>query len=204
MDELFRMSDAELLVWLSNFIAIGTANQTTLKFTPAEIAELTALYNDLGVKVNAKLAAVEASRAATETAKTVRDNNLDKISYYNKTFKLDKDVTKALIEQLGLKPDAARTSPPPTEPLELNAAGFDNGINRLKWKRNGNKPNTQFVIEAMIGNATEFSQIGVTTKTEFEHLNQKPGVQVIYRVKAVRTGRESIYSNEFVLYRKAV
>ena len=202
MEELYKMSDADLLVWLTNFIAVGTTNAGDLTLTPAQLLELNNLRDTLQAAVNAKVAAADAYKAAVETARVDRDSNIDKISFYNKLFKLNK-VKTSLIEELGLKPDSKRTSTPPTEPLDLVSEGFDNGINRLRWKRNGNKPATQFVIEAMIGDAKEFVQIGVTTKTEFEHQHQKPGVQIIYRVKAVRAGRESVYSNESMLYRKA-
>lgn len=38
--------------------------------------------------------------------------------------------------------------------LKMVALGPDTGPNIINWKRNGNKPSIQFVIEAGIGTAT--------------------------------------------------
>ncbi len=77
-----------------------------------------------------------------------------------------------------------------------------NGNNELRWNRNGDKPNTIFVIEAQIGEATEWTYVDSTAETKYTHTNQKPGTQIAYRVKATRKGESSPWSAVAVAYFK--
>jgi len=96
------------------------------------------------------------------------------------------DVTPSLI--------AAQT------PTDLIVQGASSGTNALKFNRNGNKTGTIFIIEAKIGAATGYAMVGTTTKTNFNHTGQTPGVKAMYRVRAQRGDQFSDYSNEAVVY----
>jgi hypothetical protein len=78
--------------------------------------------------------------------------------------------------------------------------GYDNGTNALTGKRNGNAPGTQFVIEAMIGAATAYALVDIVTTTKYDYRNQKPGVRVVYRVRARKSGNTSDPSNQAIVY----
>ena len=83
---------------------------------------------------------------------------------------------------MGINPRVGtRTHGEPKTPDGLTAQGYAEGTNALLWNRNGNKPNTIFVIEAQIGDAPGFVQVGSTGATRFRHTGQTPGVRVLYR-----------------------
>ena len=91
-------------------------------------------------------------------------------------------------------------SEPTAQPTSLLASPDSSGVNSLAWNRNGNKPATTFVIEAMLGASTTFEQIGTTTKTRFDHTGQTPGVKATYRVTAERADISSLPSQSVTVY----
>ena len=101
---------------------------------------------------------------------------------------------------MGLQVSDGATSPPPAEPTDLTVTPNASGFNELKWKRNGNKPNTVFIVEAQVDGAGDWVQVGAVTETTFVHENQIPGKQIAYRVKARRDKRESVWSGTAVAY----
>jgi len=198
---IYPLNNADFLVWLVNFINIATANKAALDLSNDDLTELTGLQTSLEEKVNDNQAKHEAAQAATVAMQEERDEVNRKVSYYNKIFKADSGISNSLIESLGLNANTDGFTPTiPVEPTDLVAEGRSNGINYLKFNRNGNKSAVNFIIEAKIGDSADYVFVAVTTKTRFEHKNQTPGVRVFYRVKAVRGDLESAYSNEAVIY----
>ena len=106
-----------------------------------------------------------------------------------------------MIEELGFDPDDdTPTTIVAIAPSDLVVEGRSNGSNYIKFKRNGNKPVVNFILEMKIGDETQYKFVKVLSKTRFEHKNQTPGVRAFYRVKAVHGDSESTYSNEAVVY----
>jgi hypothetical protein len=195
------MSDAEFSVWLENFKEVIDDNLAALNLTAANLTELQNLKIDLDGALAAKQSAEELKKAKTSDLREKRKAAVEKVSFYNKTLKANKAISNSLIEQLGLNFGVSNTSNKmPVEPTELVAEGFSNGNNQLKWKKNGNKVNTHYVVEARLETEPKFSYAGGTTKTKFVHKNQKPGARMFYRVKAQRHDEESTYSNEAVVF----
>jgi hypothetical protein len=199
----YDLSNPEFLVWLTNFITVITAKKSQLPITDEQITALNDLRTSLEEKINQQAAAEEASRAATQTTASARTSGNSEISFFNTAFKNDKSIPEELLTEMGLKVAQPDTSPAPAVPLELMVTANADGSNELKWKRNGNKQNTIFIIEAQTGGAGNWVQVGATSDTTFTHTGQQPGVEVAYRVKATRSKRESGWSNTAVAYFKA-
>lgn len=195
----YDLSNPEFLPWLKNFIEVVTANQADLPITAAQITSLNARYTEHEAKLNAQTAAEEAAQSATRDLNDSRGMSNAEISYFNTIFKADKTIPRELLVQMGLKVSEGATSPPPAEPLDLTVTPNASGFNELKWKRNGNKPNTVFIIEAQVDGG-DWVQVGAVTETKFVHENQIPGKQIAYRVKATRDKRESAWTTPVVAY----
>lgn len=192
--------DSRLLLRFNAFLEVVEANLAELNITQAEMDELTALKNQLERDSNDKIEKRQAALAAKTRYKETRNDVAARLSQYNQTFNLNK-VPDSLILNLGFEKKGSNRAPiNPQTPLELLVEGYADGRNGLKWKRNGNNYQTIFIIEALIGDATDFVIVGSTMKTKFVHHNQKPGVRVVYRVAAQRNGRHSVHSNEAIIY----
>lgn len=195
------MSDAEFSVWLENFNNVLVANKVALNVSDAELAEVLGIKTAMKTALDEKQATDELKQSKTVNLREKRRNALKKAAFYNKTFKANEAISASLLELLGLDAnDSNLTGSTPQQPTALVAEGFSNGINALKWNKNGNKPNTVYIIEARAETAPDFVFVGTTTKTKFAHKNQTPGARKFYRVKAIRKETESTYSNEAVVY----
>ena len=199
--KLYKMSDAEFSIWLKNFEAELETNKTALGVSDAQVAEVVALSGGVQTALTEKQAADETQAAKVANLRDKRKVAMKKVSYYNTIFKADETIDDSLIEQIGFDPDSdGAASLSPQQPLDLVADGFSNGINKLKWKRNGNPQNTTFIIEGRKEADPGFSFVGTTSKSKFDHKNQQPGVRMFYRVKVQRNDEESPYSTEAVVY----
>ena len=197
----YKLSNPEFSPWLTNFIQIVVANKDVLPITTVQITSLQNRLTEHDSKLNAQTAAEEASKAATTDLNSSRLVSNDEIGYFSTIFKADKTIPRELIVQMGLPVSEGKTSPPPEVPLDLTVKPNASGVNALKWKRNGNKQNTIFIVEAQ-EEGKDWVVIGGVTETTFEHKGVKPGVQIAYRVKATRDKRESEYSTSAVAYYK--
>lgn len=198
---IYPANNAEFLIWLINFITVATANKAALDLSDPQIEALETLQLQFGTQLNEQQAKKEAATASTTLVKSSRKNLNSEISFLNAIFKANKNISANLIESLGLNANGdSVSSSVPVAPVDLVATGLSNGTNRLKFGNGGNRARTNYIIEAKIGAATEYSFVAVTSKTRFEHKNQTPGVRVFYRVKAVHGDFESAYSNEAVIY----
>jgi hypothetical protein len=198
---IYPLNNADFLVWLINFINIATGNKAALGLSDAELLDLTNMQAALETLVNENQAKHEAAQAATVALKGKRLEVNQLVGYYNKIFKANPAIAASLVESLGLNAnDGSLTSTVPVEPTDLVVEGRSNGINYLKFNRNGNKSTVNFIVEAKVGDAAAYSFVTVTRKQRLEHKNQTPGVRVFYRVKAVHGDLESAYSNEAVIY----
>jgi len=201
MANFYPTNDAEFSVWLGNFITIANTNLIPLGLVAADITALNVLKTDIDARILAATAAREAAKAATAALKLSRKNANIQASFRGKAITANPNITNALKEQLGLNVrDTTPTPINPTIPAEVVAEAFANGTNVISWKANGNKGGTQYLVEAKFGTAASFTFVNVTTKTKLEHLNQTPGVRVVYRVKARRGDNESGYSNDALVY----
>jgi Domain of unknown function (DUF4365) len=128
---------------------------------------------------------------------TLKDSSYIK----NELVKNDSVVTNSTVEQLGFSASkTVNTSSTPNTPTDLVGKGTSDGINSLKWSRNGNRQGVMFIIEAKIGDSANYVMVDAVTGSRFEHVDQIPGVKIQYRVKAKRSNAESGFSNVAIVY----
>lgn len=198
---IFPSSYPEAMVFLENFATVAQNNKEELGLTEEQLTVIKTTKNKYQSDLNAKQAADDNQTAKITIMRETHKEANDLVSFYNTTLKATKTISRSSLQQLGLNVTTENSSPTsPVMPTDVVAEGFSNGINKVKWKKGANISGTQYIIEAKSGDAAEFSYAGVTTKSTFEHKNQKPGVRTFYRVKAQRNDEPSPYSNEAVVY----
>ncbi|HRH45245.1 MAG TPA: fibronectin type III domain-containing protein [Pyrinomonadaceae bacterium] len=200
MPNFSNMNDADLIGWMMNFVTVATVEPAKYGLTSEQVTNISTKANSFAEKVMQRQTADEALKAAVLAQKMSRENVEPDVSYLNTIIKANPAVSDADKQSLGIEPNKPPTYTPPTRPDDLMVNGFQDGRNVLKWKRSGNKPNTMFIIECKIGESENFVYVDSTTETTFEHKGMTPGVRCAYRVKAKRSGEESTYSNEAVVY----
>lgn len=185
---------------LDNLISEADGNETTFGFIAANTTEAKALRDDLKTNDAAKTKAKAQAKALTTEGRNLRKKGDDFISLL-KTTSAAKQIPIAVQQKIGFgDDDLIKSKVPVYDPADAVVTGASNGINTVKWNKNGNKQGTLYNVEALIGTATDFVIVGTTTGARFEHKSQKPGVKAIYRVRAQRGGDFSDYSNEATVY----
>ena len=190
----------ELSAWIANFNTTASAQMASLGLTAADITALNGVQTNLNTSIAGVTTAKASLKAAaqTETVATKSLNNT--VRGIVRRIQSNPAVTSTQKAQLGINPRTnIRTKTPPTTPTELVGEGFSTGVNSLKWKRNGNIAGTVFLIEAQTGTGN-FSAVGSTLTTKFEHKGQTPGAKIAYRVTASRGGLLSVPSLAVTLY----
>jgi anti-sigma28 factor (negative regulator of flagellin synthesis) len=196
-----KLSNANFVIWLGNLVNFHKANEAVTKLNNTTVSNLETKKDLLAEKLAERQLTEDKLSALNTEIKELRVDTNKIASQINAQLKSDPTITNSTIEQLGFSlNDSVPTSSTPNVPLDLVVTGASNGINTLKWRRNGNSQGTMFVIEAKIGEATEYTIVNAVTNTTFEHINQIPGVKVQYRVKAKRAKLESSFSNIAVVY----
>lgn len=189
-------------------VAFAAAALATIHDAPADYrvvaADIVPLQTLAATLAN-QLSAVEAAKTALAGAVAAKDATLRDLE----------TRTRALVRQIQANPlvtdvalaaaglpihDTTRTAQTPVEPSELLAIAHANGTNELRWNRAGNTAGCDFVIEAKVGAAAAFSQVDVVRASSYMHTAQRPGVSVLYQVRARRSGQTSAPSNTAGVY----
>lgn len=183
--------EGDLNIAMQTFAATCTANTGPLGLTPANILEI----NGMSTNFATSLTTLATSKAATKQAQQAKDTTLKAsratLSKWAKTFRANPAVSDALLDQLQLPHHKTPgTKTPPTTPLDLVANADIQGLVSLKWKANGNRGGTQYVVEAQPGPDDAWSIIGSTTKskTTFQAV---AGNYIAFRVTARRDDQDS-------------
>ncbi len=194
-------SDLDYQAWLLNFVTVANANLAALGLVAADMTPVTTAKTPFDAAIPDVVTKQKALSQAVQNKLAVRKTSVTSVRAVVRKLQANPAVTNALKAQLGITVKDTNPSPSaPVPPTDLVAHGLDSGTNMLTWKRNGNKSSVQFVIEAKIGTATDWTLVDVTTVTKYAHTNQKPGVKAIYRVRARRSTSISNPSNEAVVY----
>ncbi|MET0753255.1 MAG: fibronectin type III domain-containing protein, partial [Pyrinomonadaceae bacterium] len=151
---------------------------------------------DINVQALKKAEAKAATTKLAGTRKTLND-----LFAKAKREAKDSGTSADKLAEISIDADeGGKSAIAPQAPVDLLVEGFSSGKNSLKWNRNGNKSGTIFIIEAKTGDETKYAIVGTTTKSAFDHKDQKPGMKQVYRVRAQRGDDFSDYSNEAVVY----
>ena len=151
-----------------------------------------------------QVAAVAAAREATQLAQDARREMLRLTQEFKNTMKGIGSETHEF-DAVGFDPPViGRTPITPEKPHALSARGFSNGINELRFTGNNLSGRVNYIIEARVADAVQFTIIGVSRGQRFKHTGVKPGVAILYRVYAQSArGLVSQCSNEAVVYRNS-
>ncbi len=79
----------------------------------------------------------------------------------------------------------------PPAPTDLVVAANANGTNYLAWNCIGAPPGTDYLIEAKVTGSETWTLVGASHKLTADHIGQKPGVAITYRVRSRRGKLES-------------
>lgn len=113
-------------------------------------------------------------------------------------FKANPLVPQSVLNALGVI--GQPNSGPVTTVSGLTVMGCDDGVNKLKWNRNGNTPSTLFIIETKLPTQSSWTIAGAVTRTSFDHENQAPGETRLYRIVSNRAGMASAPTTPVVVY----
>jgi len=143
------------------------------------------------------------AQAQAQAATQAKNNAKAAITYslreMNRMIQANSGIDDELKETMGL-PVYAKTKErvAPEEPSGLIVEPNANGLNRLKWSTGDNKYGTMYMVESLVDG--EWSVVGVTTKSTYDHAGQIPGRTVHYRVRAQRRDEVSEISNVATAY----
>ena len=201
MPDISQLSPDEISAFLGNFIAVANTNKTVLGITDGDLDLLTDQKEAVDTRIVGQKSAQDAAKAATASLGSAVKTAKTNLSTRNRLISANPAISNALKAQLGLTvPDNTPTDNTPVPPIELTVTGSAAGINTLRWKRGANKPGVQYVVEAKTDGAAAWVLVDAVTATRFDHLNQTPGLPVVYRVRARRRGVLSAPSNETTIY----
>jgi hypothetical protein len=198
------LTRAELVDFGRN-AATQVANGKVSGLLPAQVASISAAIGDAAeVLAEADRRQVEtraagiAATAAAQAADLLMEKLLQDLKYLMKGIHSQAHEYDAV----GFDPPVIGRRPvTPQTPFELAATGYSNGVNKLTFTSSNAPGRVMFLIEAKIGDSTQYSIIGITKAQRFKHEGVKPGVPIQYRIRAQSArGQISTCSNEAAVY----
>lgn len=186
--------------WMKNFDTVAAANAVALGLSAGDLTEISNAATNFDVAFANQEAMRDAAKGATALCDQEWSDAMAVASKFNAKFQAIPGISPELLAQLGLNVPSGSGTVPVYDPIDLSAFGASNGVNTLRWKRNGNESGTVFVIETSYGSSNTWQIVDTTTRTKFEHIDQVPGVFVRYRVYARRGTTSSNPSNTASVY----
>ncbi len=201
MPDYLPSNEFELLAWLQNFNTVAAANLAALGFVAGDLTPSTAGTTSYSTALSDSVAKKDAAKSSVSAKNSQKSVVVDVVRNLARRVQAHSGVPDSLKLSLGLPVYNTPATPvTPQAPASLVVSGTEDGINTLKWKSNGNKPGTMYMIEARGSDTAPWVFINATTKTSFEHTDQIPGVKMSYRVRSKRAAGESQYSNVATVY----
>ncbi len=179
--------DANLAVWLKNYVDACTELQDELGLSPARLQELQDEVTQYEIALDQYTTQIFAARGATATKNLKREQIVRRVRAYTREFKAKPDLSPGDLGLLGVV--KTQTGQPLQMVTNLIIVPSAEGTNLIRWDRNGNSQTTNFIIECSAGGPTDYRVVASTTKTRFKHVNQIPGRPLWYRVLATRAGK---------------
>ena len=197
----YQMSNAEFTIFVNNLTVESDNNRTVLEFKQSDVETLQADNTAHNAELLERQSIQDSLNSRNASIKTRRKKMNKLVAKLQTDAENNENVSDALLERLGFDSRNGSVSSPAVFPVtDLVATGTSDGVNNLKFNRNGNKQGTLFYIYAKIGNATEPVLIDVIKATKYAHRDQTPGVKIQYCVKAKRGDAEAPASNSAVVY----
>ena len=194
----------EIPGFLTNLVAVATANATMVALPPAMLTSLTTLNTQLVNEQNSIIAARQTEQLHVKNKDAAVRQIEITLTSLNKMVQGNANITPGVKKQMGLTATYAKPTPvTPIKPMGLTVKLLDTRTAELKWKRNGNKPGTVYELFAKRGSEPNFNMIASSGATKFIDETIVPGVTVTYQVRARRSERLSGFSDPVVLFPNA-
>jgi hypothetical protein len=197
-NDFLPREDSQLQNWLDNFLSACVKNDEVLQLDADQINTI----NTQILGFDTGMTNVTATKAAAKSAVTAKNTAKSTISAtvrtFAKQFKADPTIPASVLSELGIVANAGNG--PVVTVSSLTVMGCDDGVNKLKWDRNGNASGTLFIIEYKLQGQANWGIAGAVTKSSFDHVDQEPGQTVYYRVVSTRGGQTSNPTSAVVAY----
>lgn len=192
--------DAQLRNMLPAFISQATANATLLGLEPSELDALTSEASNYSDVLDQVEAAKNLLRSAVRAKKKSQSEIRALLAQFAKTWRADPAIPDNILAEMNVAPRQGQGSQsPPVTPTQVNYSINTEGVVRLRWKRNGNKPGTVFNVERSADGVTNWAVVNTSTSTK-AIFQTAPGVTVYYRVVAIRGQHSSAPTNPIVVW----
>lgn len=192
-------SDSMFNIWADNFATVAAANGPALGLTPGQITTLTSLATLFGTDYLASEAAKVEAKSKVAAKDSTRFSTEGYIRNIAKVINADANIPNSLKASLGIS--VTPSVPGPVNvPIGLEVVSFVEGVNRLTWKANGNKPATTYILEYQLPGEAAWVYLSSLTAKKFDHTGQIVGQQVSYRVSAKRGSVQSVPSMAVTAY----
>jgi hypothetical protein len=199
--KFYRLSNAEFTIFTTNLLIEINKNKAVLGYKQADVDGLEGDNTEQKTELLERQSIQDSLNAKNVSVKARRTKMNKMVAKMQTDAENNDDVSDSLLETLGFDAREGNAAAQPLNPpKELSVSGSSDGVNRLKFNRNGNKQGTLFYIYAKTGDAGEAVLIEVITGTKYDHKNQTPGIKVQYFVKAKRGEEESAASNTAIVY----
>lgn len=187
---LIPADDALFLQWVENFATEAVANATALGLTTGQTTTLTSLATAFGNAYAASQASKVTTKSLIGGKDAMRSACEGQFRSVAKVINADVNISATLKGELGISIGPSPSNPV-TWPSNLTVVGLENGVNSLRWKRNGNAKGTIFIIESKSEDAANWTILTSLTALKYDHMGQVPGVRVSYRISAKRGNVQS-------------
>lgn len=200
MPTYYQTKKSNFGAWMANFNSVAAANALDLGLSAGELTEISTTNTSFANAFSNQEAMKDAAKGAIALCDQEWSDALLVVGKYNAQFQAIPGISPELLGQLGLTVPSGGGTVPVFDPIDLSAIGSSNGVNSLRWKRNGNQSGTVYVIEVSYGNSLSWQIVDTTTRKKFDHPDQTPGNFVRYRVIARRGTTSSNPSNTASVY----
>ncbi|MGE0000752.1 MAG: hypothetical protein AB7F50_03170 [Fimbriimonadaceae bacterium] len=200
MSTYYNVKKVEFGPWISNFSTVCAANAAALELNPAELTEISTATSQFNAAITAQQTARANAIGATALSDLEWAEAKAVVGKFNAMFQAIPGISPELLGELGLTVPGGGGSVPVYMPSELSALGCSNGVNTLRWQRNGNETGTIYVVEAAYDGTSDWQIVDNVTRTRFDHADQEPGRFVRYRVFAQRGSTKSAPSGTASVY----
>lgn len=195
-------SDPAYNTWLANFAAKCALYEAEIGLTAEQLGTIqlqSSAFSESYDTVEAMKLELKGEIAGKDE---IRRESSAEARALAKQIKGTPGVTPQILGALGIV--SSSTSGPVVPVTDLTVKGCSDGVNMLKWKRNGNAQGTMFLIESRLEGSSSWNLVSAVSKTSYNDIDQIPGQTQYYRIKSVRAGVTSspcdpavVYSNGF-------
>ena len=201
-----KLTRADLVEFSRNMAAMIAEGKVT-GLLPQQVTSIAQAISDasefLDTAQQKQVAAIAAAHEATAIAQHARVVLLQLIQGAKFSMRGLRSASNEY-DALGLDPPVkGRTPVKPQRPLQLSVTGTSNGVAELRYKGNNNPGRVTYQIWARIGGTGPFHIIGFSRRQRFKHTGAKPGIPILYRVRAQAARDQfSAWSNEATIYKE--